>query len=125
MFESIRNVPVIALLGVLLVSTTRAAGPATQSAHRPNIIILLADDVGFSDLGCYGSEIHTPNLDALAAEGLRFTQFYNVSRCCRSSHPGAQRWVRCRSEFALRHDRASPQTGWVQNVCGWEMARDA
>jgi len=42
----------------------------------------MADDMGFSDLGCYGSEIHTPNLDRLAAEGLRFTQFYNAARCC-------------------------------------------
>ena len=48
----------------------------------PNIIYILADDMGFSDLGCYGSEIATPNLDALAAGGLRFTQFYNTARCC-------------------------------------------
>ena len=49
---------------------------------RPNIVIMLADDMGFSDLGCYGSEIPTPNLDKLAANGLRFTQFYNTGRCC-------------------------------------------
>ncbi|MHC4483303.1 MAG: sulfatase-like hydrolase/transferase [Planctomycetota bacterium] len=49
---------------------------------RPNIILIMADDMGFSDLGCYGSEIHTPNLDRLAAGGLRFTQFYNGARCC-------------------------------------------
>ena len=48
---------------------------------RPNIIIILADDLGYSDLGCYGGEIKTPNLDALAANGLRFTQFYNTGRC--------------------------------------------
>ena len=42
----------------------------------------MSDDMGFSDLGCYGGEIHTPNLDALAADGLRFTQFYNTARCC-------------------------------------------
>lgn len=48
---------------------------------RPNIIIIMADDLGFSDLGCYGSEIETPNLDALAKEGLRFTQFYNTAKC--------------------------------------------
>ncbi|MDI1338009.1 MAG: sulfatase-like hydrolase/transferase [Lacunisphaera sp.] len=51
------------------------------SAARPNIVIILADDMGFSDIGCYGSEIPTPNLDALAAHGLRFTQFYNSARC--------------------------------------------
>ena len=55
---------------------------AADPAPRPNIIIILADDVGFSDLGCMGSEIATPNLDKLAAEGVRFTQFYNVGRCC-------------------------------------------
>ena len=56
--------------------------PALAAAPRPNIVIVLADDMGFSDLGCYGSEIATPNLDALAAGGLRFTQFYNSARCC-------------------------------------------
>lgn len=48
---------------------------------RPNIILIMADDLGFSDLGCYGSEIQTPNLDRLAAEGMRFTQFYNCALC--------------------------------------------
>ena len=54
-----------------------AADPAT----KPNILLILADDMGFSDAGCYGSEIETPNLDALAKGGLRFTQFYNTGRC--------------------------------------------
>lgn len=49
---------------------------------NPNIILIMADDMGFSDLGCYGSEIHTHNLDRLAADGMRFTQFYNAARCC-------------------------------------------
>ncbi|MBD3676726.1 MAG: arylsulfatase [Planctomycetaceae bacterium] len=53
-----------------------------SAAERPNIVIVMADDMGYSDLGCYGSEIETPNLDRLAANGLRFTQFYNTSRCC-------------------------------------------
>jgi arylsulfatase A-like enzyme len=48
---------------------------------RPNIVLILADDMGFSDLGCYGGEIKTPNLDRLAAEGLRFAQFYNCAKC--------------------------------------------
>ena len=49
---------------------------------RPNIMLILADDMGYSDIGCYGSEIETPNLDALAAGGVRFTQMYNYARCC-------------------------------------------
>lgn len=58
------------------------AGAAPSA--RPNIILVLADDLGYSDLGCYGGEIDTPNLDRLAAHGLRFTQFYNAARCCPS-----------------------------------------
>lgn len=57
------------------IATSLAAPP------RPNVIFILADDLGFSDLGCYGGEIETPNLDQLAANGLRFTQFYNSARC--------------------------------------------
>jgi arylsulfatase len=53
-------------------------------SEQPNIIIILADDMGFSDIGCFGSEIETPNLDQLAQEGLRFSQFYNTGRSCPS-----------------------------------------
>ncbi len=56
----------------------------STDASRPNILIILSDDMGYSDIGCYGSEIRTPALDALAARGLRFTQFYNSARCCPS-----------------------------------------
>ena len=52
-----------------------------QAAEKPNIVLILADDLGYSDLGCYGGEIETPNLDQLASKGLRFTQFYNTARC--------------------------------------------
>jgi arylsulfatase A-like enzyme len=54
---------------------------ALSTKRRPNVLIILADDLGFSDLGCYGAEIETPNLDALAKNGLRFTNFYNTGRC--------------------------------------------
>ncbi|MEM7452992.1 MAG: sulfatase-like hydrolase/transferase [Planctomycetota bacterium] len=54
------------------------------NSERPNIIVIMADDMGFSDIGCYGSEIPTPNLDSLAQRGVRFTDFYNTSRCCLS-----------------------------------------
>ena len=51
------------------------------AAERPNILVVLTDDLGFSDVGCYGSEIETPVLDRLAANGLRFSQFYNTAKC--------------------------------------------
>ena len=53
-----------------------------SAADKPNIIYIMSDDMGFSDIGCYGSEIDTPNLNKLAENGLRFTQFYNTARCC-------------------------------------------
>ncbi|MCA9063876.1 MAG: sulfatase-like hydrolase/transferase, partial [Planctomycetaceae bacterium] len=55
---------------------------AANVASRPDIIVILSDDMGYSDLGCYGGEIETPNLDQLANNGLQFTQFYNTARCC-------------------------------------------
>jgi arylsulfatase len=51
-------------------------------AAAPNVVVIMTDDMGFSDIGCYGGEIVTPNLDRLAANGVRFTQFYNTGRCC-------------------------------------------
>ncbi|MFU8893255.1 MAG: arylsulfatase [Luteolibacter sp.] len=59
-----------------------ASVPASAAPSKPNIIVIMADDMGYSDIGCYGSEIETPNLDQLAAHGLRYTQFYNTGRCC-------------------------------------------
>lgn len=55
---------------------------APRGGSRPNIVLIMADDMGYSDIGCYGGEVHTPNLDRLAAGGLRFSQFYNAARCC-------------------------------------------
>ena len=55
-----------------------------QEDERPNIVVIMADDLGFSDLGSYGGEINTPSLDRLAENGLRFNSFYNTSRCCPS-----------------------------------------
>ncbi|TRX62034.1 galactose-1-epimerase [Fulvivirga sp. M361] len=80
-----RNIHIVSLiigsflLINLITSCTSSADPLTGS--KPNIIIIMADDLGYSDLGCYGSEIKTPNLDRLAAGGLKFTQFYNAGRC--------------------------------------------
>ena len=72
---------------ISLISTAIAACLIISSAHaadapRPNIILIMSDDMGFSDIGCYGGEIETPALDSLAKGGVRFTQFYNTGRCC-------------------------------------------
>ncbi len=69
-----------------------AAGAASNTGRRqnkdsqekPNIIIIMADDMGYSDIGCFGGEIPTPNIDALAQSGIRYTQFYNTGRSCPS-----------------------------------------
>jgi len=71
------------LTAILLVGFLTAHLIASDD-NTPNIVLILADDLGYSDLGCYGGEIRTPNLDALAADGVRFTQCYNSSRCCPS-----------------------------------------
>ena len=54
-----------------------ALAPGLLAKDRPNIVLIMGDDMGYSDIGCYGGEIHTPHLDRLAAEGVRFSQFYN------------------------------------------------
>lgn len=69
------------VLRYLLLSLSVAFSMSASGAERPNIIVIMADDLGFADLGCYGSEIETPNLDGLAGAGLRFTQFYNTAKC--------------------------------------------
>jgi arylsulfatase A-like enzyme len=63
-------------------SSLSAPQKPVPTAKKPNIVVILADDMGYSDIGCYGGEIKTPNLDKLAQGGVRFTQFYNTARCC-------------------------------------------
>ena len=53
-----------------------------SAQEKPNVVLIMVDDMGYSDIGCYGGEILTPNIDALASKGVRFTQFYNTSRSC-------------------------------------------
>lgn len=67
----------VAAMGLSIAPYTNAESPT----KKPNVVVIVADDLGYSDLGCYGSEIQTPNLDQLAASGLRFSQFYNTARC--------------------------------------------
>lgn len=76
-----RTVPFL-LAALACVFATSLAAADDASASKPNIILIMSDDMGYSDLGCYGGEIPTPNLDGLAMNGLRYTQFYNAGRCC-------------------------------------------
>ena len=82
MFVSVKYETLPMLPKLLPLFAVLALTPPARAADRPNIVVILADDLGFSDLGCYGSEIATPNLDKLAAGGIRFDQFYNCARCC-------------------------------------------
>ena len=70
------------LLFLALVVASFSFVNSLSAQERPHIILIMVDDMGFSDIGCYGSEIPTPHLDALAARGARFSQFYNTGRCC-------------------------------------------
>ena len=65
----------------VLSTVGRTSVEASRTAERPNIILIMSDDMGYSDIACYGGEINTPNLDRLASNGLRFTQFYNTAKC--------------------------------------------
>ena len=77
--RTVRRLSIAVFAGAaLLFSSARSA----SAAARPNVVVILADDMGFSDLGCYGGEIHTPHIDQMAQQGIRFAQFYNMARCC-------------------------------------------
>ncbi|MEC9094674.1 MAG: arylsulfatase, partial [Planctomycetota bacterium] len=69
------------LVPVILCLDIKQARPATPQDTRPNIVLIMCDDMGYSDIGCYGGEVQTPNLDRLARKGMRFRQFYNNAKC--------------------------------------------
>lgn len=76
-----RSLPALLVIHLGLLVGGVTANERNAAPSRPNVVVILADDLGFSDLGCYGGEIRTPNLDRLAADGLRFSQFYNCALC--------------------------------------------
>lgn len=81
---NLRLTTAIASVAIVVTGLTLSGTPSSAAdvgKGKPNILVILADDLGFSDAGCYGGEVETPNLDRLAANGLRFTRFYNTARC--------------------------------------------
>jgi len=116
------KIAILLILPWVLVGPSRAA-----TAGRPNLVVVLVDDMGFSDIGCYGGEVPTPNLDRLAAGGVRFTQFYNAARCSptRASlltglypHQTGMGWLDNRVEPASRgiHGKLLPRCVTIAEV---------
>jgi hypothetical protein len=81
MTRSIMNKPFAIVLASFLTALSALAVPAYAQAKRPNIVVILGDDLGYADIGAFGSEINTPNIDALARDGVRFTNFYTHASC--------------------------------------------
>ena len=95
----------------------------SRRAAPPNVLVVLVDDLGFSDLGCYGSEIATPNLDRLAANGLRFTEFSNTAKC-HSSRVSLLSGLYCRQAGDIDLTRAVPEAGFYTTVANVDYAID-
>lgn len=82
--EYSRHIASVTLALIILLFVTVTGCRERDDTQRPNIIVVMVDDMGFSDIGCYGSEIPTPNIDKLGTGGIRFSNFYNAARCCPS-----------------------------------------
>lgn len=92
-------------LAVLFAKQTMMASEKVTDKSRPDIILIMCDDMGFSDLSCYGGEVHTPNIDYLASQGVRFSQFKNAGRSCPS-----------RAALMTGHYQHEAQMGWMTAV---------
>ncbi len=101
-----------------LQSIPAAAGlaPLAAAPSRPNIILILVDDMGFSDIGCYGSEIATPNIDRLASQGVRFSQFYSCARCCPSRASLLTGLYPHQAGVGHMVDQAGPEPGYANDL---------
>ena len=110
------------------VGTPLVAAPTSGAGSRPNIVLIMADDMGFSDLGSYGGEIETPNLDRLAEEGLRFSQFYNSAICGATRaalltglyhhQSGIRSWIGVRNDHGVAIHQLLHEGGYRTMVVG-------
>ena len=95
----------VTTLALTAITSTVAATHAKPDTEHPHIVLILCDDMGFSDLSCYGGEIHTPNIDYLAEQGIRFSQFKNTGRSCPS-----------RAALLTGHYQHEAGMGWMTAV---------
>lgn len=107
--------------GLGLAATAVAPSAWTQAqetvAKRPNVLLILVDDMGWSDIGCYGGEVDTPNLDYLANQGIRFTQFHNTAKCFPSRACLPRLWVNSETCGPLAHSSLQRVTAFPPSRC--------
>ena len=109
----------IHLIPLLMTAALAGWSVAADAPPKPNIVLIMTDDMGFSDIGCYGGEIQTPNIDKLANSGLKFSQFYNSAKCepSRAALLTGQQWWTYSKDIAVRKD--SPNLGEVMRPAGY------
>ncbi|MFK7765667.1 MAG: arylsulfatase [Mariniblastus sp.] len=117
---------------VLVVFAFNQTAISDETKSKPNIVLIMVDDMGFSDIGCYGGEVETPNLDRLASEGMRFTQFYNNGKCT-TTRASLVTGLYPRGTNGSKHLRWNMVTigevmqdcGYMTALCGkWHLGRD-
>src|SRR5210317_2135865 len=118
------------VLPLMAVIMTLCSSCKEKQPEQTNILLIMVDDLGFSDFGCYGSEIETPNIDKLAESGLRFTQFYNTAKC-HSSRVSLLTGLYCGQAGDSKLDRATTiaevlgKAGYFTSMAGkWHLDKN-